>query len=321
MAAGARAPGVTLIQPGLVGAAVTLRVLVHGGAGSYDHKDHDGPEAAARVGLEALGGGASVLDAAIAATVVMEDDPRFNAGTGSNLRFDGRSIEMEASVMTDDGRFGAACCLERVKNPVLVARDVWATPHNLLAGRGAQAFARARGHGDYDSVAPIAKAKFERLQAMLAAGAVEPGWCEWDLPELQRNWNFEVPFRDAVGCSDTVGAVATDGTRFAAALSTGGTISTLLGRVGDVPMIGCGLHAGPAGAVCVTGDGDHLARDRLAGRVYDWMEAGVAPDECVRRAIARFPPEVAVGLILTTADGHGGGSNLQMAWAVAEAQA
>ncbi len=300
---------------------MTLRVLVHGGAGSYDHKDHDGPEAAARRGLDALRGGASVLEAAVEATVAMEDDPRFNAGTGSNLRFDGRSIEMDAAVMSDDGRFGAVACLERTRNPVKVALDVWATPHNLLAGRGATAYARARGHPDYDPTTPAAQAKFEKLHAMLAAGAVEPGWCEWDLPELERHWNFDVPFRDAVGCSDTVGAVASDGRRFAAALSTGGTISTLLGRVGDVPLPGCGLHAGPAGAVCITGDGDHLARDRLAGRVYSWMEEGLAPDECVRRAIGRFPPEVAVGLILTTPDGHGGGSNLQMAWAVAEARA
>ncbi|MGB1697093.1 MAG: isoaspartyl peptidase/L-asparaginase [Thermoplasmatota archaeon] len=298
---------------------MTLRVLAHGGAGSYDHKEHDGPQTAADVGLQALQATGSVLDAVIAATVHLEDDPRFNAGTGSNVRLDGTTIEMDASVTTCDGRFGAVACIENVQNPVLVAKDVLETPHNLLAGKGATAYARTRGHAPYDPTAPVALEKFAKLQAMLAAGAVEDGWCEWDLPELEKHWNFSTPFREAVGCSDTVGAVASNGTHFAAALSTGGTISTLLGRVGDVPMIGCGLWAGPAGAVCVTGDGDHLARAKLASRVQTWLEEGKTPDECVGLAIQLFPPEVAVGLLVVNPHGGAGGSNLQMAWGLAEA--
>ncbi len=295
-------------------------VLAHGGAGSFDHKEHDGPQAAADAGLAAFQRGATPLDAAIVATQVLEDDPRFNAGTGSNLRFDGHSIEMDAAVMDGmSGRFGAVACIERVRNPVLVARDVLDTPHNLLAGRGATAFARARGHADWNPEAPISRAKYERLQTMLASGDIEPGWCEWDLADLRRDWNFSVPFAQAVGPSDTVGAVASDGQHFAAALSTGGTISTLLGRVGDVPLPGCGLWAGKQGAVCVTGDGDHLARARLAGRVESWLKQGESADTCIDKAIALFPEHVAVGLLVLAPHGHAGGSNLQMAWAVAEA--
>lgn len=296
------------------------KVLAHCGAGSFDTKDRDGAEAGAAAGLNALQRGGSPLDAVVAATVALEDDPRFNAGTGSNLRLDGKSIEMDAAVMTDDGRFGAVACIERVKNPVLVARDLLDTPHNLLAGRGATAYARTRGHRDHDPLTSTATAKFERVQRMLQTGDLEPGWCEWDPVELQKHWNFDIPMREAIGPSDTVGAVATDGTHFAAALSTGGTISTLLGRVGDVPLPGCGLHAGPAGAVCVTGDGDHLARARLAGRVYEWMEHDKPAADCVTDAIALFAPEVAVGLLVLTPRDHAGGSNLKMAWALAEAK-
>jgi beta-aspartyl-peptidase (threonine type) len=295
-----------------------MRVLAHGGAGSYDHKEHDGPESAAQAGLKAGLETGSVLDAVIAATVFLENDIRFNAGTGSNVRFDGKSIEMDASVSTCDGRFGAVSCIENVKNPVLVARDVLFTPHTLLAGKGATSYARKRGFPHYDPTAPSALEKFAKLQKMIAAGAIDDGWCEWDLPEVQKHWNFEIPFRDAVGCSDTVGAVATDGTKFAAALSTGGTISTLLGRVGDVPMIGCGLWAGPEGAVCITGDGDHLARARLASRVEMWLKEGKTSAQCVQLAIEMFPPEVAVGLLVIDPEGHAGGSNLQMAWGLAE---
>lgn len=297
---------------------VTWTVLAHGGAGSFDNTEKDGPEAATRAGIKAFENGGGPLDAAVAATVVLEDDPRFNAGTGSNLRLDGRTIEMEASVMTDDGRFGAVACIERVKNPVLVAKALHPTPHNLLAGRGATAYARRHGHQDHDPLTPNAQAKFERVRRMVESGRLEPGWFDWDLVELRKHWNYEPPLQETLGPSDTVGAVASDGTRFAAALSTGGTTSTLLGRVGDVPLPGCGLHAGDAGAVCVTGDGDHLARARLADRVYQWMQQDKPPETCIEDAIALFPQEVAVGLILVTPEDKAGGSNLKMAWHVAE---
>lgn len=298
---------------------MTWTVLGHGGAGSFDHKEKDGPERAAAAGIAALRGGGDPLDAVVAATMDLEDDPRFNAGTGSNLRLDGKTIEMEASVMTDDGRFGGVACLERVKNPVRVAETLLPTPHNLLAGAGATAYARKLGHGDHDPRTPQAQQRLERVQRMVADGDLEPGWMEWDPVELAKHWNYDTPMREVLGPGDTVGAVATDGEHFAAALSTGGTTGTLRGRVGDVPLPGCGLHAGPAGAVCVTGDGDHLARARLADRTYAFMQAGMDPDDCVAQAIALFPAEVAVGLILVTPEGAAGGSNLKMAWAVSRA--
>lgn len=299
---------------------MTWTVLAHGGAGSFDHAENDGPEAATKAGIDALRQGGDPLAAVVAATCVLEDDPRFNAGTGSNLRLDGKTIEMEAAVMTDDGRFGAVACIERVKNPVRVAQALHPTPHNLLAGRGATAYARRHGHEDHDPHTPHAQAKFDRVRRMVESGRLEPGWFDWDLGQLRKHWNYEPSMEEVLGPSDTVGAVATDGKRFAAALSTGGTTSTLLGRIGDVPLPGCGLHVGPAGAVCVTGDGDHLARAHLAGRVYQRMEEGTQPETCVQEAIALFPEEVAVGLILVTPAGRAGGSNLKMAWNVAEVE-
>src|SRR6185369_740830 len=121
----------------------------HGGAASPNTLS-DGCVAAARAAQAALDAGGDALGAALAATVVLEDDPRFNAGTGSNLRLDGRTIEMDASVMTSDGRFGAVTCIERVKNPILVAARVMETPHLTLVGDGATAFARKLGFADHD---------------------------------------------------------------------------------------------------------------------------------------------------------------------------
>lgn len=261
------------------------------------------------------------MDAVVAATRVLEDDPRFNAGTGSNYRFDGETIEMDAAVMASDGRFGAVAGVRRVKNPVAVARDLMDTPHDLLAGEGATRYARARGHADWDPATPTARAKHARVVEMLRSGKIEPGWSDWDAPALASHWNFPKDYRAVLGPSDTVGAVAFDGEGFAAALSTGGTAATLLGRVGDVPLPGCGLMAGPAGAVCVTGDGEHLARARLADQCYAWLAAGAHPKDVVPKAIALFPSHVAVGLLAITREGHAGGSNLAMAWSAAEGSA
>ncbi len=294
-------------------------VLAHGGAGSYDSKVHDGPESAAKVGLKVLEAGGSPLDAVCAATAHLEDDERFNAGTGSNLRFDGKSIEMDASVMTSNGEFGAVACLTDVQNPVLVARHLIRTPQDILVGTGAQMYARQQGHGPHDVRTQGAQDRYDTLMGLLRQGKAPAGWVDWEIPELAKHWNFETPLRDIIGPTDTVGAVATDGETFAAALSTGGTICTLLGRVGDVPLPGCGLRAGTAGAVCVTGDGEHLARKRLADRVYEWLEAGETPQAALDKGIALFPDHVAVGILVMNKDNAVGGSNLQMAWAEASA--
>ena len=81
-------------------------ILTHGGAASPS-KNADGCVLAAEAARAVLAAGGDALAAALAATAMLEDDPRFNAGTGSNLRLDGGVIEMDAAVMVSDGRFGA----------------------------------------------------------------------------------------------------------------------------------------------------------------------------------------------------------------------
>lgn len=297
---------------------MSLKVLAHGGAGSFDAEQHDGPEKAAKDGMHALENGGSPLDAVVAATRTLEDDERFNAGTGSNLRFDGETIEMDAAVGTSDGRFGAIAGIQRVRHPVSVARELLDTPHDLLVGEGATKFARAHGHEEHDPRTRTAEDKHAKVVEMVRTGEIEQGWSDWELGTLEEHWNYDKAMREVFGPSDTVGAVATDGERFAAGLSTGGTAATLLGRVGDVPLPGCGLRAGPAGSVCVTGDGEHLARKRLADRVYAWLDDGVPVDDVVPRALDLFDEGVAVGLLAVTPDGLSGGSNLPMAWSSEE---
>ncbi|GLH69561.1 asparaginase [Geothrix rubra] len=315
--------------------AAAPAAVVHGGAGSPRARK-DGTDPAAAKALAVLKSGGSALDAALAAVVVLEDDPRFNAGTGANLRMDGRTIQMDAACMDgSSGAYGAVAAIERVKNPVLVARRVMDTPHLLIVGEGATRFARAMGFPDYDPTCAENRAKFERVKAILTGA--QPGEEEaWKRFDWRKAWNFPNPIpaelKAALGPSDTVGCVTRDAKgHYAAAISTGGTTITFYGRVGDVPMYGAGIYAGPLGAVACTGNGEDIIKHLMAKTVYDLLAKGVPPQRAVDRALRAFPPRIDLGLIAIGPRGTGGGCNYspekqayvtdyrhQMAWSVAE---
>lgn len=123
------------------------------------------------------------------------------------------------------------------------------------------------------------------------------------------------------GGTDTVGCVAYDGQHFAAALSTGGTGGSLPGRVGDVPQIGCGLYAGPYGAVCATGHGEAIALNVTAFRAYQMMEEGMGPNFVLEEVLEWFEEDEDIGLLLISRKDSAGGSNRSMAWASLEESA
>jgi L-asparaginase / beta-aspartyl-peptidase len=300
-------------------------ILTHGGAAS-PHRLSDGCSAAADRARAVLDRGGDALAAALEATVALEDDARFNAGTGSNLRLDGKTIEMDAAVMSSDGRFGAVSCIERVKNPVLVASRVMETPHLLLVGGGATAFARRLGFADHDPTTDVARQKYARVVAELRGqgdGDYAIDAAPWRKLRLATVWNFagEPPAvvaepSLAEGC-DTVGAVVRDSHgRFAATASTGGTLYMLRGRVGDSPLMGAGVYAGPHGAVAATGVGEEIVRRFLAKTVYDWLAEDVPPARAAQRAVALFPDVVDVGVLVVGRSGQAVASNRNMASAV-----
>ncbi|QBE66186.1 isoaspartyl peptidase/L-asparaginase [Pseudoduganella lutea] len=268
-------------------------VVTHGGAGGSRDQD-DGCRFAARTGLDRLAGGGSALDGAVAAVVALEDDGRYNAGSGSVLCLDGRTIEMDASVMDSQGALGAVACLQRVKNPVLVAQAVARTPHWLLAGEGAERFARTAGFAIHHAISERQRAKHERLMATL--GGKEPATPGVANRAFKDYWNYDTP-PEFTPC-DTVGAVVRDAAgNFAVACSTGGSAPSLLGRVGDTPIIGSGFYAGAEGAVAVTGIGEHIVRHLLAHTVYTWMAGGMPVEEAVQRGVDLLPAEIDVGVI------------------------
>lgn len=295
-------------------------VVTHGGAGG-PREHSDGCERAAGRGLDELRRGEPALNAVIEATKVMEDDPRMNAGTGSNYRMDGTTIEMDAAVMDHRLRFGAVAAIQRVRYPVEVAAMVLESPHLLLAGEGATAFARLRGVPDFDPSSQRARERYAKVRKFFAEGGTGEDFVPWRERDPARYWNFKADLNDTLlalaGPSDTVGAVARDAEgRCSAALSTGGTSVMMRGRVGDTPVIGAGLYAGPEGAAASTGDGEEIMRLVLAKQVYDWMAAGVPAQEAVERGVALVPAAYTVGLIAVSRRDHGVADNRTMPSAV-----
>jgi len=293
--------------------------IAHGGVGSPPERS-DGCRRAVDAALLILESGGEPIDAAVAGVIVLEDDPRFNAGTGSRVRIDGETVQMDASLMDSSGRFSAVAIIERVRNPILVARAVRNTPHLVLAGDGATRFARTMGFPDYDPATSEAKAETAELIERLRR--VDPtlpeGWANLDVLRL---WNYERSATaaglgpDVLG-ADTVGvAVRGHDGRFAVALSTGGTALTLRGRVGDVPIIGAGLWAGPHGAAAATGTGERII-ERLSGRsAHEALAAGATPLQAAQQAVAAIASRGSIGMIVMGSDAMAAAADREMAWA------
>ncbi len=309
-------------------------VVAHGGAGNVPEVK-DGCERACAAALEALARGASALDAAVAGCVVLEDDPRMNAGTGAVLRLDGKA-QLDASVM-DAAGFGAVAVVEGWKNPVKLARAVYDSPHMLIAGPGGDELAARLG---LEPALPISDAQRARHAARMKNLDNEPRWRTLYGGVDPRIWRDVAagdggpgdvepgdPMRGAAarpprGACDTVGVAVRDaGGAFALASSTGGIWCAIRGRVGDTPIPGAGLYVGPAGAVAATGVGEAIWQDMVSLRVHDAMAGGLSAQAAVDQALASFRARhagVDVGVVAVDARGGGGGSTATMPWAEAQ---
>src|ERR1700737_4343382 len=119
---------------------MSMAIIVHGGAGIIAPERTEitrtGCKEAALIGWHILQNKGNALDAVEAVVRALEDNPNFNAGTGSCLTSDGK-IEMDAGLMEGHTlNVGAVAGVELVKNPIGLARKVLESPHALLAGQG-----------------------------------------------------------------------------------------------------------------------------------------------------------------------------------------
>lgn len=277
-----------------------VAMIAHGGAGNWrpGSEQHavEAMKSAVERGRAVLRAGGSALDAVCATVVALEDNPIFNAGTGAVLNFDG-FCELDASVMVSrDACVGAVAALQRVKNPVLVARKVMEeTDHVMLAGEGAQRFARVMGFPDHDPVTPARKAdwqdKRKRLDEVLGKHSLKMRRFLKDHPEY---------------AGGTVGAVAVDASGvLAAATSTGGVTLKLVGRVGDSSLVGAGNYASKHVAASATGTGEFVMRALAARAISEAVERGAPLARAVSEVLDRLHRDYAADVGIVAVDSAG----------------
>lgn len=271
-------------------------LVIHGGAGkrsapALEPSYRAGLEDALRRGRDILAGGGSSLDAVEAVVSYLEDHPAFNAGKGAMFTRTG-THELDAAIMNGGDRSaGAVAAVRTVRHPIHLARLVMQkTPHVLLVGEGAEAFATTMG--------------VER---------VENSW--FDTPhrrrQLEEALEAERGKRQQAGAAPpgpmgTVGAVALDRHgHLAAATSTGGTNNKLPGRVGDSPLVGAGTWADDGTcAVSGTGKGEQYIKNAVAARVSMLMAyGGRTLEAAVEEVIGRVLAPGDGGLIAVGGDG------------------
>ncbi len=272
-----------------------ISLIVHGGAGSWRPGSESDAvasmSAAVLVGRKILESGGSALDAAIASAVALEDNPIFNAGTGAVLNLDG-FVEMDACVMVSPGgdfkttRIGAVTGLQRVKNPIIVAKQVIEeTDHVMLTGDGAQRFARVMGHADYDPITADRRADWQDKRSKLeneleSQPDSQSNSTGLPTPRQFKLRSFLKTHPEFAG--GTIGVVARDVRGvICAATSTGGYTMKLPGRVGDTPLPGCGTYASVFAGASATGTGEYVIRSLACRQISDNVERGMSIAEAV----------------------------------------
>jgi len=255
---------------------------------------------ALRAGHHRLQRGASALETVEATIRELEASGLFNAGTGSKLQLDG-ARRMDASIMEGETlRAGAVASIQGIRHPITAARHVMEeTAHVLLAGEPATRFAR--------------RFKLERQpppsRSQRAASRAEHRTLGRGEPQAARTLELFSTLKQAeVFGRETVGAVALDRRgHVAAGASTGGIALMLPGRVGDTPLIGCGVYADDdAGAVSMTGLGEGIIRIAVAKEIVDRLEAGASPSAAIRQVLRKVVSRVkgSAGALVLAPDGR-----------------
>lgn len=214
--------------------------------------------------------GGDLLDALEKGVNVVEDDPAVHTVGFNGLPASDGVTQLDAAIM--DGRThkaGSVAALEKIKNPISVARKVMEkTPHELLVGAGALAFAKAQGFKEQELLSPEVRKEWEKTRPK---------------PPDDRH--------DTVACIglDAKGNIAT-------AVSTSGLANKLPGRVGDSPIIGAGSYCdNDVGGAAATGIGELAIRNAASFAIVERMRAGVDPMKACAEILDRVrkkSPEV-----------------------------
>jgi L-asparaginase len=255
---------------------VQPKLIIHGGAGS-SLKGKGGVDAVRRslhqiieeVYPFLLSGG-SAKDAVVLGCKLLEDNPRFNAGTGSVLQSDGQ-IRMSAALMDGVSQsFSGVINISRVKNPIELAQYLQNSSDRVLSDYGATELARELQIPSYNGLTDL------RLN-------------EWILERqdnFQRSMAGVVAEPELAETSDrrgTIGVVALDTQgHLVVGTSTGGKGFERIGRVSDSAMP-AGNYATKQAAVSCTGIGEDIIDECLAARVVVRVTDGMSLEAAMQK--------------------------------------
>lgn len=262
-------------------AKTPVAIVIHGGAGTIlkanmtpekEEQYRASLKQALQKGYAVLEKGGTSVEAVLAAITVLEDDPLFNAGKGAVFTYSGE-VELDASIMDGSNlQAGAVAGAKTIRNPILAAHAVMTkSPHVMLAGSGAEEFARLQNLAIVPQSYFIDSARYEQHFRRKKAREASPSK------------------------HGTVGAVALD--RFgniAAGTSTGGMMDKRWGRIGDSPVIGAGTWAqNKTCGISSTGWGEYFIRLGVAHDISAMMEYGglslqEAADSVIMKKLTRL---------------------------------
>ena len=241
-----------------------MRILIHGGFFSESSQSNETKSLKQQALLEILEKSKvylkknNAVNTAIYATSLLENDPLFNAGVGSQIQQDGK-IRMSAAVMDGQSQmFSGVINIENVQNPIFVAQKLMKEDDRVLGGEGATRYATKEGFPFFS--AETAERKSEYISKKESTG------------------------------KGTVGCVVLDGHgQLAAATSTGGKGFEIPGRVSDSATI-AGNYANQHCAVSCTGVGEDIVSAGLATKIVTRVTDGLKLKDAFKKSFEELKP-------------------------------
>lgn len=200
----------------------------------------------------------TAYETVIFAVSLLEDNPLFNAGIGSQIQSDGK-IRMSAAVM--DGsteKMSGVINIENVQNPIKIAELLMRVDDRILGGEGATNFARNHNFEPFSVEIPQRRAEYE---AKINANGI-----------------------------GTVGCVALDiHGNIAAATSTGGKGFEIPGRISDSATV-AGNYANAFCGVSCTGVGEDIVSGAVATKIVTRITDGMPINKAFQKTFDELKP-------------------------------
>lgn len=254
--------------------------------------------------MQILKSGGDTLDAIVAGVNIVEDDPDDDSVGYGGLPNEDCEVELDSSVMHGPTRrAGAVANLHEIKNPSKVAKIILErTDHILLVGEGALRFAVKQGFKRENLLTEESRRAWlawrEGLNPQDAWGPSPLKTTSSGSGKVSRNnpTAEELMLREHIAeilynrPTGTINCLAVDANGdISGVTTTSGLAWKIPGRVGDSPLIGCGLYVdNEIGAAGSTGRGEECIYINGAHTVVENMRHGMTPTEAALDGLKRI---------------------------------